>query len=343
MKKFKFKKKRDLGISRLWLYKVNRRFYARLANRLAAGLILVICLTGLLADFIASEKPLACRIDEKVHILPALFSPPELVDYDNQSILEKIAADGGWTLAPPVPYGPNQIKVWGGIDWLAPPGSLHWLGTDSSGRDVLARIVHGARSAMLVGLSSMLICTVLGFFLGALAAYFGGFWDRIANAGIETLTAFPTLFLILGIQGLLGISSIWQLVIVIGATRWTDVARVTRAEVLRTMNEEYVDAARALGLSHVRILRRHILPAVLGPVLVSATFGIAGAILIESTLSFLGYGAPPPTASWGGLLADAFASQSCYWLVLYPGITLSLTVLAINIAGEGLSDAVDVI
>ena len=339
----KKRKKRNLGISRLWVYKVNRRFYAKISNILAGGFVLTVCLVGLLADFIASEKPLACKIDNEVYILPALFTTPALQDYDNQSILAKIAKDGGWTLSPPVPFGPNQIKVWGAIEWLSPPDSLHLLGTDSTGRDVLARIVHGARTAMLVGLSSMVICTLLGVLLGALAAYFGGFWDRIANAGIETLSAFPTLFLILGIQGLLGISSIWQLVLIISATRWTDVARVTRAEVLRTINEEYVDAARALGLSHVRILRRHVLPAVLGPVLVSATFGIAGAILIESTLSFLGYGAPPPTASWGGLLADAFESQSSFWLVLFPGFALSLTVLAINIAGEGLSDAVDVI
>ncbi|MBN2717711.1 MAG: ABC transporter permease [Deltaproteobacteria bacterium] len=339
----KKRKKRDLGISRLWFYKVNRRFYGRFANVIAGGFVLTICLMGLLADLIASEKPLACKIDGKVTILPALFPEPALQDFDNQTILDKIARDGGWTLAPPVPFGPNQIKVWGTISWLSPPDSLHLLGTDGTGRDVLARMVHGARTAMLVGLSSILICTLLGVLLGALAAYFGGFWDRIANAGIETLTAFPTLFLILGIQGLLGISSIWQLVVIIGATRWTDVARVTRAEVLRTVNEEYVDAARALGLSHLRILRRHVLPAVLGPVLVSATFGIAGAILIESTLSFLGYGAPPPTASWGGLIADAFETQSAFWLVLFPGLALSLTVLAINIAGEGLSDAVDVI
>ncbi|MBN2340425.1 MAG: ABC transporter permease [Deltaproteobacteria bacterium] len=336
-------KKRDLGISRLWLYKVNRQFYRKPFNVVAGGFVIFVCLLGLFADLIASENPIACKVDGQVHILPAIFSTAELVDYDNQSLLDKIARDGGWTLAPPIPFGPNQTKVDGAIDWLAAPSDLHVLGTDGSGRDVLARIIHGARSAMLVGLSSMLLCTILGVLLGALAAYFGGFWDRVANVGIETLTAFPTLFLILGIQGLLGISSIWQLVVIIGATRWTDVARVTRAEVLRTVNEEYVEAARALGLSHVRILRRHVLPAVLGPVLVSATFGIASAILIESTLSFLGYGAPPPTASWGGLLADAFASQRCYWLILFPGVALSATVLAINIAGEGLSDAVDVL
>lgn len=335
-------RKRDFGISRLWLYKVNRQFYRKPFNIISGAFLLLICLMGLLADIIASEKPIACKVDGKIHVLPCIFHTPELIDYDNQSILKKIAEDGGWTLAPPVPFGPHQTKVWGVIDWLAAPDEQHVLGTDGSGRDVLARLIHGARSAMLVGVSSMLICTVLGVLLGALAAYFGGFWDRVANLGIETLTAFPTLFLILGIQGLLGISSLWQLVVIIGATRWTDVARVTRAEVLRTVNEEYVEAARALGLSHLRILRRHVLPAVLGPVLVSATFGIAGAILIESTLSFLGYGAPPPTASWGGLLADAFASQSCYWLVIFPGIALSATVLAINIAGEGLSDAVDV-
>jgi ABC-type dipeptide/oligopeptide/nickel transport system permease subunit len=221
------------------------------------------------------------------------------------------------------------------------PHRDHLLGTDDSGRDVLARIIHGARSSQLVGVGSIALCMLFGVLIGAFAAYFGGLPDRMALIFIETLTAFPTFFLILAIQGLLGAGSLLQLVIIIGATRWTDVARVTRAEVLRVVNEDYVDAARALGLGHLRILFVHVLPGAIGPVVVSATFGVAGAILIESTLSFLGYGAPPPTASWGQLLTDAFNNEGCYWLTIFPGLALSLTVLSINLMGEGLREAVD--
>jgi peptide/nickel transport system permease protein len=242
---------------------------------------------------------------------------------------------------PPIPYGPDQVKVNGVVNWLEPPAWGHLLGTDDSGRDVLARIVHGARSAQIVGMGSMVLGTLLGVFLGAVAAYFGGRLDRVVLTLIETLTAFPTLFLILAIQGLLGATSLLQLVLIIGATRWTDVARVTRAEVLRIVNEDYVDAARALGIGHLRILGRHVLPGAMGPVLVSATFGVAGAILIESTLSFLGYGAPPPIASWGQLLTDAFDAEGSYWLTIFPGLALFATVLSINLVGEGLREAVD--
>ena len=326
---------------RFWILRVLSRYTSRSLNIAASVFILLVVFTGLLADILASEKPIAAHIDGKTYFLPVYTHPVALADYDNQGIVRKISEDGGWAILPPIPYGPDQAKISGEIKWLQPPDRNHILGTDGSGRDVFARIIHGSRLALFVGVGSIIICTLFGIFWGAFAAYFGGFWDRMSNLGIETLTAFPTLFLILGIQGLLGISSLWQLVLVIGATTWTEVARVTRAEVLRTVNEEYVDAARALGLGNFRILFRHVLPAILGPVMVSSTFGIANAILIESTLSFLGYGAPPPVASWGQLIADAFTSQSSYWLILFPGIMLFLTVLSINIAGEGISDSVD--
>jgi peptide/nickel transport system permease protein len=296
---------------------------------------------GVFADFIASEKPVMVKMNNKIMMFPNYINYRELADIDNQNVLKYLTHKGDFVILPPVPYGPNQAKIANEINWLSPPDSKHILGTDASGRDVLSRIIHGCRSAVYVGIGSIIICTIFGVFWGAFAAYFGGFWDKISNLGIETLSAFPTLFLILGIQGLLGVSSLFQLVLVIGLTTWVDVARITRAEVLRTVNEEYIDAARALGLTNFRILFVHVLPAILAPVMVSSTFRIANAILLESTLSFLGYGAPPPVASWGQLIADAFTSQSSYWLVLFPGLMLFMTVLAINISGEGLGDSVD--
>jgi len=324
-----------------FLRRTTVRYFRHPINVAALIAILIIGLCGVFADFLASEKPLACMLDGKLYILPCVIDTPALVDYDNQAIKLAIAKRGGWAVLPPIPFGPNQTKVNGSVDWLQAPHGDHLLGTDDSGRDVLARIIHGARSSYLVGVGSIIICIILGVLLGALAAYFGGILDRGTMILIETLTAFPTFFLILAVQGLLGASSLLQLVLIIGATRWTDVARVTRAEVLRAVNEDYVNAARALGLRHVQILMRHVLPATMGPVLVAATFGIASAVLIEATLSFLGYGAPPPTSSWGQLLLDAFNNEGTYWLAISPGLVLFTNVLSINLVGEGLREAVD--
>ncbi len=324
-----------------WLRSLYGRFFERKANTVAAVVLLLSVLSAVGADFLAAEKPIACRMDGELFLFPNVVEYAELADHDNQSIERAVAQRGGWVLLPPVRYGPYQTKVNGTVKWLEPPGEGHPLGTDDAGRDVLARIIHGARSAHLVGVGAVFVSTLFGVLIGSLAAYFGGFPDRVALVLIETLTAFPAFFLILVIQGMFGTTSLWQLVLIIGATRWTDVARITRGEVLRIVNEDYVYAARALGLRHATILLRHVLPGSAGPVLVSATFGVAGAILIESTLSFLGYGAPAPAASWGQLLTDAFDNEGCYWLAIFPGVVLSATVLSINLVGEGLRDAVD--
>jgi peptide/nickel transport system permease protein len=324
-----------------WVRRTFQRYKKGPLNVIGLVFLTAMILCALLADLLASEKPIACKLDGEIHWLPALFDPPQLADHDNHTISAAIAERGGWAVLPPVPYGPNQSKVGGNVGYLRAPDSAHLLGTDDSGRDVLARIIHGTRSALLVGFGSMALGALFGILIGALAAYFGGPLDRVTLILIETLTAFPTFFLVLAIQGLLGTGGLLQLMIVIGATRWTDVARVTRAEVMRVVNEDYVDAARALGLGHLRILRKHVLPGAMGPVLVASTFGVAGAILIESTLSFLGYGAPATTASLGQLLTDAFVNEGCYWLALFPGLVLFATLLSINLVGEGLRDAVD--
>jgi peptide/nickel transport system permease protein len=324
-----------------WVRESLARYFGRPTNTIALSFLLFVALVALLADFLASDKPIACLVGGRFHLFPNLVAYPELAGEDNQTISAEIARDGGFAVLPPVPYGPNQVKVLGSVRWLEGPSARHLLGTDGSGRDVLARLVHGARSAELVGVGSMIVSALLGVLLGALAAYFGGVADKLVRVLVESLSAFPAFFLILAIQGLLGVASPFQLMIVIAATRFPDVAQVTRAEVLRTVNEEYVDAARALGLPHARILFRHVLPNALGPVIVSATFGVASAILIESTLSFLGYGVLPPTASWGQLLTDAFENEGCTWLAIFPGLVLTATVLCVNLVGEGLREAVD--
>ncbi|HUT78698.1 MAG TPA: ABC transporter permease [Polyangia bacterium] len=316
-------------------------YVRRPSNIVALAFLALTGIVALAADLLAAEKPLACNLDGKIYVLPVYTMPLALADHDNHSLAELVRERGGWTIAPPIPFGPNQTKRGGRVDWLRAPGRVHLLGTDDAGRDVLARIVHGTRVAWVVGLGSMLVSTVLGVFLGALAAYFGGRLDRVVLTLVETLSAFPALFFLLALQGLLGTGSLWRLIAFIGLLRWTDVARVTRAEVLRVVNEEYVDAARALGLGHLRVLRRHVLPGAIGPVLVSSTFGVAGAVLIESTLSFLGFGVPPLTASWGQLLTDAFFTDGCWWLVLFPGLMLAATVLAINMVGGGLREAAE--
>jgi len=324
-----------------WVRESISRYFSRPTNTIALAFLVAVALVALLADLLASDKPIACHLDGRLYLFPNLVEYKELADQDNQTIEAAIASRGGFAVLPPIPYGPNQVKVRGDVRWLEAPSADHLLGTDGSGRDVLARIVHGARSAELVGIGSMILAVLLGVLFGALAAYYGGLADKLVRVLIESLTAFPAFFLILAIQGLLGVASPFQLMIVIAATRFPDVAQVTRAEVLRTVNEEYVDAARALGLPHAQILVRHVLPGAVGPVIVSATFGVASAILIESTLSFLGYGVSPPTASWGQLLSDAFENDGCWWLTVFPGVVLTATVLCVNLVGEGLRDAVD--
>lgn len=315
------------------------RRFATSFNLVAAVLLTLIVSTAFFADLLASSTPLAARIGEDLYLLPFYTEPPALRDLDNHDILELIEQKEGWALLPPVPYGPNQTKVAGRIDCLAPPGKSHILGTDDAGRDVLSRMIHATRTALLVGLGSVALYLLVAVVLGALAGYYGGRADRIALRLIETFSSFPTFFLILGVQGLLGATSVTQLVLVIGLTRWTDVARLTRAEVLSLVHEDYVLAARALGLGHLRILARHILPGAVGPVFVAANFGVAGAILVESTLSFLGFGVPSTTPSWGQLLTDAFVNQGSYWLAVFPGLALFLTILSINLVGEGMREA----
>ncbi|HUJ13661.1 MAG TPA: ABC transporter permease [Thermoanaerobaculia bacterium] len=241
-------------------------------------------------------------------------------------------------LAPRITRDPNAVDL---ASRLGPPSAAHPLGTDDLGRDVLARLVHGARVSLSVGFAATAIALVIGSFFGALAGYYGGAADWIVSRVIEVVLCFPFLLLVLAIVALFGPSFLTVLV-ALGATSWTSEARFIRGEFLRIREMDFAQAARASGARDARIIFRHLLPNALAPVLVSASFGVASAILVESALSFLGVGVPPPTPTWGNILATAEQHiDYAWWLVLFPGVAIFLTVAAFNIIGDRVRDALD--
>lgn len=237
-------------------------------------------------------------------------------------------------------YPPNKVD----LDAIrqSPSGS-HWLGTDASGRDVFARILYAGRISLLVGVAAALVSVVIGTILGAVAGLSRGFVDSALMRLADIVLSFPTIVVIVVLAGILG-PSVTILVAAIGLTHWPAAARVVRGVTLSLRELEYVQAARAGGARSGWLIRKHIIPASLPPVIVSATLAVAQAILLEATLSFLGLGVQPPQASWGNMLNDAQSLtliQTMPWLWLPPGIAIALTVLSVNFVGDGLRDAMD--
>ena len=236
------------------------------------------------------------------------------------------------------PYEPNQYDL---NSILMAPSHLHWLGTDDQGRDVLSRLIYGSRVSLSVGFVAVSIYVAIGIVLGALAGFYGGWLDIVISRAIEVMICFPTFFLILAVLAFVG-PNIYNVMIVIGVTNWTGIARLVRGEFLRLREKEFVRAAEAVGASDLWIMTKHLLPNALAPVFVSATFGVAGAILTETSLSFLGFGVPPQISSWGSVLSQAQDYMDiAWWLAVAPGIAIFITVTAYNIVGEGLRDAID--
>ncbi|MBN1419832.1 MAG: ABC transporter permease [Planctomycetes bacterium] len=238
---------------------------------------------------------------------------------------------------PPIPHAYRETRIEPGHP--SAPSARHWLGTDPQGRDVLARILFGTRISLTIGVVAVSIYAAIGIILGALAGFFGGWADILISRLIEGVICFPVLFLILTILALTEVRSVFLIMAVLGLTRWTGVARLVRGEVLRIRHLDYVQAAIAQGIPRPRIIFGHILPNAIAPVLVAATFGIAGAILIESGLAFLGLG-DPSAPSWGELLKLG-RDQRKAWLILPPGFAIFIVVLLFNLVGEGLRDALD--
>jgi peptide/nickel transport system permease protein len=236
------------------------------------------------------------------------------------------------------PYDSGQIDL---TNVLISPSMKHLCGTDQLGRDVLSRMIWGARISLMVGFVATGIAIIIGAILGAVSGYYGGWVDSVIMRFVDIMLCFPTFFLILAVIAFLE-PSIWNIMIVIGLTSWMGVTRLVRADFITLRERDFVKAARAIGASNMRIIFIHILPNAMASILVAATLGIAGAILTESALSFLGIGVQPPTPSWGNILtAGKDNIDIAWWLSLYPGLAILITVVGYNLLGEGIRDLLD--
>src|SRR5262245_38841642 len=312
-------------------------------NRIAHGGFYVVCVLvvmALFADFIANDKPLYTNYQGKSYF-PIFRSywvalklgkwPPELINVDFKKL------PGAKSIFPPIPYRATNINL---LEPLEPPSERHWFGTDKLGRDVMAGMIHGSRISLSIGFVAVGIAVIIGVVLGAIAGYFGSWIDLAISRLFEIMLSIPTFFLLITIAALLP-PSIYLTMLIIGATSWVGIARFTRNEFLRIRNLDYVTSAIALGVSDRKVMFKHILPNALAPVIVSVVLGIAGAILIESSLSFLGIGVPAELVTWGSILQEGSGATFAWWLAVFPGFAIFITVLAYYLVGEGLREVLD--
>ena len=239
-------------------------------------------------------------------------------------------------VAPYDPLAPNFRAM------SRPPSDAHLFGTDQVGRDVLSRVIHGSRASLTVAFAAVLLGTTLGALWGLACGYFGGRFDLVSQRVIEFMQSFPDLILAMAIAMALGAGT-WTVIVAIAITRIPFGGRVIRSVVLSVKEMPFVEAARGLGASHARLMFRHILPQCVAPYLILATAHLGVAIVIEASLGFLGVGIPPPTPTWGNMLADSLNAGLVppWWLVLFPGLAITLTVLAFNLLGDGIRDMLD--
>jgi peptide/nickel transport system permease protein len=236
------------------------------------------------------------------------------------------------------PYDPGKTDV---SLKLKPPSYQHYLGTDQLGRDVFSRMLYGSRVSLSVGFVAVAISILIGILVGAIAGYYGRWVDPLLMRFVDIMLCFPSFFLILTVVALLG-PSLFKVMVVIGITSWMGTSRFVRAEFLSLRERDFVQAAKSLGVKDLRIIFLHILPNALAPVFVTATLDVATAILVEAGLSFLGFGVQPPAPSWGNILTEGRTYIfDAWWLTLFPGLAILITVLSFNLLGEGLRDALD--
>jgi peptide/nickel transport system permease protein len=331
-----------------------KRFRQRKLAMLALAFVLFVALVALFSPAIAGTKPIVMKYKGHIYF-PAMsyfnrswqnpiFFKDRFYKFTPEILKEK--DPHSWAVWPLVYQDPNRRVREG--EWpgqpanqsYSPPNRYNLFGTDQPGHDVFAQMVHGAKIALLVGFVSTGIAAAIGIVVGALAGFLGGWVDSLLSRLIELVMCIPALVLILALLAVLEKPTIWHIMAVLGATGWTGIARLTRAEFMKLSQMEFVTAARSLGAGRMRIMFRHILPNALAPVLVPITFGIASAILLESGLSFLGFG-DPSAPSWGRLLNAGRANLQMWWLIFFPGVAIFLTVLAYNLIGEGIQEVTD--
>ncbi len=299
---------------------------------IATGSLLLgaLALVAILSPLLATDRPLV-RESAGTREFPAFRAwIPTLLGapVPTESGERDAAAVGA-----PVPYAPEGIDLRARLE---PPSSRHWFGTDELGRDLLARMIHGSRISLLVGISAAAFSLLIGVLLGGIAGYRRGWADIAISRAVEIVIAFPFLVLLLALVAVLS-PGVGTIILALALTSWPAEARLVRGEVLRLRELDYTVAARANGAGAARVLLRHLLPNAIQPALVSATFGISAAIMIESAISFLGFGIPLPYASWGSILSTADEHlRQAWWLALFPGLAIFVTVVASNLIGEGL-------
>jgi peptide/nickel transport system permease protein len=324
--------------ARVW-----RKFRTRRSALGSLAVVGVLAVLALGADLIANDKPYYIEVDGHAYLPIAIDYgvklgvrqwPSPLVNADFHRLKDR--ADR--TLWPPVPYSATRVDLRGQV--FAEPSAAHWFGTDRLGRDVAAGMIHGIRISLTIGLVVVAIQALIGIALGSLAGYYGGWVDMVISRFIELMLGIPTFFLLLTVAAIFP-PSIYLIMVILGLTGWMGIARYVRSEFLRIRAQDFVESARSLGGSDVRVMVRHILPNALAPVLVAMSFGVASAILAESGLSFLGIGVPAHLVTWGSILSEARTNPFAWWLALFPGAAIFLTVTAYNLLGDGLRDALD--
>ena len=326
------------AVGRVWHELLRRR-------RAVFGLWVIGALAALAltADLLANDKPYYLKLDGESYFpiaidyevwLGARQWPPALVNQRFGQLAERAEA----VYWPPIPYSPTVPDITG--DVFEPPSRAHWLGTDSIGRDVAAGMVHGVRVSLSIGLIVVAIQASIGIALGGLAGYYGGLVDLVLSRLLELMLGIPTFFLILVVAATFP-PSLYLIMAILGLTGWVGIARLIRGEFLKVRAMDYVAAARSLGASDLRIMLRHVLPNAIAPVLVSMSFGVASAILTESGLSFLGIGVPAEIVTWGSILSVAQSNTGAWWLAVFPGAAIFVTVTAYNLLGDALRDALD--
>ncbi len=325
-----------------------QRFKANRLGYTSLWIFLILFGLSVCAELIANDKPLIVRYQGQFYF-PILQSQPETVfggdfatptDFLDPDIRRSITSKGNWAVYPPIPYSFETLNYFAKSPNPAAPSVDNWLGTDDRGRDVLARLIYGFRLSILFGLALTIVGVTVGIITGALMGFFGGKFDLVTQRAIEIWSAMPELYLLI-IFASIFTPSIWLLVVLLAAFSWMGLSDYVRAEFFRNRALEYVRAARALGLTNMQIMQRHILPNSLTPVITFLPFRMSAAILSLTSLDFLGLGVPPGTPSLGELLAQGKGNLDAWWISLSTFVVLVSTLLLLTFMGEALRDAFD--